>query len=312
MKIYIQESKPKILSQCFFTGDFYAHSQFWWPEGDTTDEAADIDELFSKLGLSHLISEPTNFEPHKNPSCIDLLVTDQPNIIIDSGTRASLDSYCHHQIIHCKVNFRISPLPYERKIWHYNKADSVAIKRSMTNFPWWQNLHDNTDPNWQVKRFTDIFLNIMSNFIPNETKRFVPRDPPWITKPLKTMLNRKDRLYKSYKRHGYKDEDKVRLDSLLIECQEAVNNAKLTYLTNLGNKVTEPNTSQKTYWKSINQIMNKCRDPKIPHPLVNNLFILISSVKARYSNDFFSKQFTPINNISVLPVLKFLTRGLIR
>ena len=125
----------------------------------------------------------------------------------------------------------------------------------------------------------------MSNFIPNETKRFVPRDPPWITKPLKTMLNRKNRLYKSYKRYGYKDEDKVRLDSFRIECQEAVNNAKLTYLTNLGNKVTEPNTSQKTYWKIINQIMNKYRAPKIPPLLVNNLFILISSVKARYFID---------------------------
>ena len=34
----------------------------------------------------------------------------------------------------------------------------------------------------------------MSNFIPNETKRFVPRDPPWIIKSLKAMLNRKNRL----------------------------------------------------------------------------------------------------------------------
>ena len=110
----------------------------------------------------------------------------------------------------------------------------------------------------------------MSNFIPNETKRFVPRDPPWITKPLKTMLNRKNRLYKSYERHGYKDEDKVKLDSFRIECQEAVNNAKLTYLTNMGNKVTEPNTSQKTYWKIINQIMNKCRAPKIPLNFLTN------------------------------------------
>ena len=39
----------------------------------------------------------------------------------------------------------------------------------------------------------------MSNFIPNETKRFIPRDPPWITKSLKTMLNRKDRLYRNDK-----------------------------------------------------------------------------------------------------------------
>ena len=134
----------------------------------------------------------------------------------------------------------------------------------MLNFPWRQHLDINTDPNWQVKTFTDILLSIMSNFIPNEIKRFVPRDPPWITKPLKTMLNRKNRLYKSYKKHGYKVEDKVRLDDFRVECQQAVVKAKLSYLTNLGNKVNDPNTSQKIYWKIINKVMNKCRAPKIP------------------------------------------------
>ena len=292
----------------FFTGDFNAHSQLWWPGGGTPHEGTKIDDLFTKLGLSQIISEPTNFEPHKNPSCIDLLVTDQPNIILDSGTRTSLDSYCHHQIIHCKVNFRIPPpLPFERKIWHYNRADAAAIKRSIANFPWRQHLNTNSDPNWQVKTFTKTFLNIMSNFIPNEIKRFVPRDPPWITKPLKTMLNRKNRLYKSYKRHGYKNEDKLRLDTFRIECQQAVENAKSSYLINLGNKVNDPNTSQKNYWKIINRVMNKCRAPKIPPLLMNNLFILTSSLKARYFNDFFSNQCTPVINNSVLPALNFLT-----
>ena len=28
----------------------------------------------------------------------------------------------------------------------------------------------------------------MANFIPNEIKRIIPRDPPWITKPLKLCL----------------------------------------------------------------------------------------------------------------------------
>ena len=59
----------------------------------------------------------------------------------------------------------------------------------------------------------------MSNFIPNETKRFVPRNPPWITKPLKTMLNRINRLFNDYKRHGYRDEDKFRIHAFRIECQ---------------------------------------------------------------------------------------------
>ena len=120
----------------FFTGDFNAHSQSWWPDGDTTPEGKEIDDLLTSLGLFQIISEPTNFEPNKNPSCIDLVITDQPNLILDNGTRASLDSYWHHQIVYCKINFRIPPpSPLERKIWHFNKANQTAIKGSMTSFP---------------------------------------------------------------------------------------------------------------------------------------------------------------------------------
>ena len=292
----------------FFTGDFNAHSEYWWTDGDTTPEGSEIEHLLSSLGLFQVISEPTNFEPNKNPSCIDLLITDQPNLILDSGTRASLDPYCHHQIIYCKVNFRIPPPPpLDRKIWHFNKANLVAIKRSMTNFPWIEQLNLNSDTNWQVKTFTEIFLNIMSNYIPNEIKRFVPRDPPWITKPIKTMLNRKNRLFKNYKKHRYKDEDRLRLDAFRAECQKVVETAKLTYLNNLGKKVNEPGTSQKAYWKIINRVMNKCRAPKIPPLLVNNMFILNCNEKAKLFNDFFSKQCMPIITSSVLPPLNYLT-----
>ena len=292
----------------FFTGDFNAHSKFWWPDGDTTPEGREIEDLFTSLNLFQIISEPTNFEPGKKPSCIDLVITDQPNLVLDSGTRASLDPYCHHQIIYCKVNFRIPPPPpFERKIWHYNRANSAAIKRSMTSFPWLQHFNLNTDPNWQIKTFTDIFLNIMSNFIPNETKRVVPRDPPWITKQLKTMLNRKNRLFNNYKKHGYKEEDKVRLNNFRIECHQAVETAKLSYLTNLGNKANDPNTTQKSYWKIIHRVMNKCRAPKIPPLLVNNVFILSCKEKAKLFNNFFSKQCSLITNSSELPAITFLT-----
>ena len=60
------------------------------------------------------------------------------------------------------------------------------------------------------------------------------------------MLNRKNRLFKNYKRHGYKADDRVWLDAFSIECQEAVETAKLSYLTNLGNKVNNPKTSKKS------------------------------------------------------------------
>ena len=177
----------------------------------------------------------------------------------------------------------------------------------MANFPWRQHLNFNTNPNWQAKTFTDTFLNIMSNFIPNDTKTFVPRNPPWITKPLKSMLNRKNRLFKNYKRHGYKAEDKVRLDAFRIDCQQAVETAKLSYLTNLSTKVNNLGTSERSYWKIINRVMNKWRAPKIPPLFVNNVFILNCREKARYFNDYFSQQCRSVINNSVLPILRFLT-----
>ena len=69
--------------------------------------------IFSPHSVWQVISEPTNFEPNKNPSCIDLIITNQSNLSLDCGTQASLSILCHQQIIHFKVNFRI-PSP---SIW---------------------------------------------------------------------------------------------------------------------------------------------------------------------------------------------------
>ena len=79
----------------------------------------------------------------------------------------------------------------------------------------------------------------------------------------------------------------MRLDTFRIECQQAVERAKSSYLMKLGNEINDPNTSHKSYWKVLNRVMNKCRSPKIPPLRVNNLFVTISKIKARFLNDFF-------------------------
>ena len=92
-----------------------------------------------------------------------------------------------------------------------------------------------------------------------------------------------------------------------MECQQAVQCAKLAYLQNLGNKANDPRTSQKSYWKIIYRVMNKCRAPKILPIFVNNKFILNCCGKAKSFNDWFSEQCTPIINNSVLPPFHLLT-----
>ena len=262
-----------------FTGDFNAHSVLVvrWKNN-----------LCRKRNrkFNFLLNYPSSFEPYKNLSWIDLIITDQPNLILDCGTRASLDSFCHHQIIYCRVNFRIPPR-FERKTWHFSRANIAAIKRSIVRFPWHIHLSLPVGIGINTKTFTKMFLNIMSNFIPNEIKTFVPRDPPWISKKLETMLNRKNRFIKNYKRKDYKEEDKVRLDLFRTECQKAVEPAKVSYLRNMGNKLKNPGTSQKSYWKIIHRVMNKCGSLKIPPLRENDKFILDFGEKAKYFNEFF-------------------------
>ena len=237
----------------FFTGDFNGHNQQWWPGGDTTAEGNSIEELTSNLGITQLINEPTNFEPNKNPSCIDLIFTDQPNLVMESGTRSSLDTLCHHQITYCRFNYKVPrPPSFKRKIWIYDRANINLIRDSISNFPWEENFRVNSeDVNWQVNFFTETILNIMSNFIPNKEVKIVPSDPPWINKDLKTMLNKQKRLYRNFERNGVQPDDKIRVDTFHNECNTAIFLAKSDYLTKLGNDLADPRTSQKSYWKYL-------------------------------------------------------------
>ena len=149
----------------------------------------------------------------------------------------------------------------------------------------------------------------MSNFIPNEIKKIVPRDPPWIDRNLKSMLKKKDKHYRNYKKHGYREEDKATLEALRTECKESIETAKKLYLKKLADSLNDATTTPKSYWKIIYRIMNKTRAPKIPPLLDGGTFIINCKEKAKLFNDFFSKQCTLIINESILPDFHYITEA---
>ena len=285
----IRDEKPYA---SFYVGDFNAHCQNWWPEGNTNAEGVMIDQLASSLGLEQLISDPTNFEPGRNPSCIDLIFCDQPNIVLESGTRPSPDTICKHQVIFGRLNLHIPPLrPYFRKIWHYNKANTNAIKQSISCFDWTRKLA-NRDPSWQIALFNKTLLNIMSNFIPNEYTKVQPKDPPWINNTLRRMIKRQNRQYKNFVNHGCKSEDKVRVDNFRKECFEAVNKSKEQYFKTMGLKLADSQSSPKTYWTILKKLVNKTHMPRIPPILKNNKLITDCREKASLFNEYFLSLYT--------------------
>ena len=108
-------------------GAFNARFSFWWKNDKTTVEGAHLEALTSSHGFHLLISEPTNLLP-TSTSCIDLIFTDQLNLVVDGGTHSSLNPKSHHQITYCKLNLNIkNPPPYQQLVWDYKRANVESI-----------------------------------------------------------------------------------------------------------------------------------------------------------------------------------------
>ena len=128
-----------------------------------------------------MIREPTHIM-RDSYSCIDLLFTSHPNLIMESGVHPSLHPNCHHQIIYAKFNLKVYyPPKYEREIWHYQQANTDHIRKALEQYPW-EREFQNLNTNEMVLLFNKTVKNVLSNYIPHETIICDDRDPPWINK----------------------------------------------------------------------------------------------------------------------------------
>ena len=182
-------------------GDFNAKSKNW-SEGDrSTIEGSKTEFLTSQFGLSQIIKEPAQILENSS-SCIDLIFTTQPNMVLESGVHHSLNQNCHHQIIFAKFNFKVYyPPPYERAIFHYSQANVDHIQQAINLFHW-ENAFLNTDVNAQVFIFSNTVLNILNNYIPHEAKICDDRDLPWMATKIKELISQKKKLYSRIKKRN--------------------------------------------------------------------------------------------------------------
>ena len=184
--------------------------------------------------MKQVITEPTHILENSS-SCIDLIFSNQPNLIMDSGVHPTLHSKCHHQIIYAKLNLKIEyPPPYTRKIWNYSRSETDLINRSIESFDW-SKLFSGKNVHEQVELFNKTLLNIFHNFIPNKIIVCDDRDPPWMNDEIKKMIKRKNWLFQS-QRKSCKLDFTV-LNSLTQDISDAITSSKLKHYEGLANKL---------------------------------------------------------------------------
>ena len=210
------------------------------------DVTSKIDTIASSYDLNQLIQELTHIL-NSSTSCIDLIFTSQPNLVMESGIHSSLHSNCHHQIAFAKFNFSIFyPPPYERTVWYYERANTELMRRALDQFDRLRAL-SNVNVDEKVYFFTETLLNIILNFIPHETIICDDRDPPWINKEIKKLMTEKNLVFKSYccsKRNMF-------LFKKFKDCQYqlhiSIKESKKKYYNKLSSRLADPLTSPQTY-----------------------------------------------------------------
>ena len=104
---------------------------------------------------------------------------------MESSIHSSLHSNCHHQITYAKFNLKIHyPRPYECEIWHYQKANTDQIRKTIEQFSWDRSFK-NLDVNEMVNHLS------LSNYITHEIIICDDRDPPCINNRVKELINEK-------------------------------------------------------------------------------------------------------------------------
>ena len=252
--------------------DFNAKSSNWYTDDTTTSEGSKIEAITSQFGLQQIINEPTHIQG-QSVSCIDLIFSSQPNLVMSSGIHSSLHQNCHHQIIFAKFNLKVHyPPPYERELWHFKKANTGHIKRAINGFPW-ERSFANLDINDKVYLFNKTIKNILSNFIPHETITFDDRDPPWINSQVKHLINEKNAMYKNYLKNNKSNQSFETFQSFQSQLSSLIASWKNKYYSKVVKRLLDPSTNPRMYWSILKTFLNNKKIPVIPPIFHDNQYI---------------------------------------
>ena len=94
------------------TGDFNARSPLFWQDETLENSLGKkLSDLMLFNQMDQIINEATHFPRENIGTCIDLIMTNQPNLFVHSGVIQSPDPMCKHQIIYIlikHVNFKFT------------------------------------------------------------------------------------------------------------------------------------------------------------------------------------------------------------
>ncbi|KAK3085493.1 hypothetical protein FSP39_004174 [Pinctada imbricata] len=254
--------------------------------------------------LEQVVQQPTHMT-NTSQTILDLFFTNNSSLI---NKVEVIPGISDHEIVYVESSLRPKKVKKPpRKIYLYNKANIDEIKAKLNNIDIQKNTQheENKSANsintiWND--FKNKVLNIMNESIPTKTINNSKRRQPWINKEIKSMIRKRNKLFKRLKQNQntkviqkYKD--------IKHQIQKETRKAYWTYLENIicYDENTESHQKQKKFW---NYVRNTKKDNSGVAPLRSEgLLIDDPKQKADLLNKQYHSVFTPENQDEHPPTL---------
>ena len=94
-----------------------------------------------------------------------------------------------------------------------------------------------------------------------------------MTPSLKSAIKRKHRVYSKYVKRGSKRDNWESVRTIRNQTSSKIFQAKDEYFSSLGKKLSDPTHGTKSYWTTLNKIINKKKICNVSNLLENGVFV---------------------------------------
>ena len=137
-------------------------------------------DLKDGYNLNQHVTQPTWFD-HGKPSLLDHIYTNE-NTSMGELQYLSPIGRCHHASLQFSVDFNSNPVQkFCRTVWKCSNADWEKTNDCLSSFQ----LDQNQDVDCAWKCFHDMFMQTMSECIPQKLSSCKAVTPPWLTAELR-------------------------------------------------------------------------------------------------------------------------------
>ena len=272
-------NKPFVL-----LGDFNDRCHSWGRDHKSSELKFELVNLINNFHLSQLITEPT-----RNDSILDLIITNCPGFIQETGVNDPINGLDHCPI-YGSMKFQYKKKNcYYRTITLYNETNLNHLSENLSQVPWSALMSNSENIDEMTHTFTTIIRDEIKNVIPSKTVLIRPKDKPGMTGYVRKLFRKCHRFHKI----AMTSNSAIDIENHKTARREAKHQWRLAqkmYHEKLCKKMEDPTNRTKTYWKLTKATLGQNSIQNIPTLVVNGITYTDDISKANLLNEFFASQ----------------------